>query len=98
MASCDSVCQDQEMSGLFVNAKFGKPASIKLSLQAQTLRFRVCKWVHDVAGGKQVMVHSHPKKDRRRKGDAFLTTCHIWASGSPSCDVITIFYIFCKRF
>ena len=66
MASCDIVCQGQEMSGLFVNAKFGKPASIKLSLQAQTSRFRVCKWVHDIAGGKQAMVHSHPEKDCAR--------------------------------
>ena len=30
MASCDIICQGQEISGLFVNAKFGKPASIKL--------------------------------------------------------------------
>ena len=64
----------KEMSGLFVNAKFGKPASIKLSLQAQTRRFRVCKWVHDIAGGKQAMVDSQPEKDRH-KGDAFLTMC-----------------------
>ena len=30
MASCHIVCQSQEISGIFVNAKFGKPASIKL--------------------------------------------------------------------
>ena len=63
------------MSGLFVNAKFGKPASIKLSLQAQTCRFRVSKWVHDVAGGKQAIVHSHPEKDRRKGGSDYV--CYV---------------------
>ena len=74
MASCDIVCQGQEMSGLFVNAKVGKPASIKLFLQAQTRRFRVYKWVHDAAGGKPALVHLHPEMDCC-KGDDFLTTC-----------------------